>query len=64
MKNNYQRPDMRVVRIRHQALICNSETRRMGDIDTGDTGFTYKGIGSGPSRIRQKSVWSEWDEWE
>ena len=64
MKKYYQKPDMRVVRIRHQAIICISDPYRMGNIDTGDTGFTYKGLGTGSSRARQKSVWDEWDEWE
>lgn len=59
MKKEYIKPDMRVVRIEHQQIICTSDL--VSNVNSGDTGIGYGGGGSGPNRARQHSVWD--DDW-
>ena len=46
MKKNYCKPTMNVVKIQHSQMLCGSIT----GVESGDTGITGGGPGSGPAR--------------
>jgi len=67
MKKQYMKPDMKVVKLQHQCIICTSDPVR--SVDGGDTGIGYSGGGSGPARARQhdgidRDDWDDWDDWD
>ena len=47
-KQMYQKPTMNVVKIQHSQMLCASIT----GVESGDTGITVGGPGSGPARAR------------
>ena len=56
-KKHYQKPEMRVVLIQHQqTLLADS----VDSVNSGDTGITGGGPGSGPARARS----FDWDDWD
>ena len=59
MKKNYQKPSMKVIKIQHQGIICQS-VNGVG----GNGGFDLGGGGSGPARARSFGGidWDDWDE--
>ena len=60
MKKNYQKPDMIVVKLQHQSIICASEVT---GIVSGD-GLLYGGSDtnySGGARVKEQTLWD--DEW-
>ena len=60
MKKDYCKPTMNVVKIQHSQMLCGSVTR----VESGDTGITGGGPGSGPGRARSNGGidWDDWDE--
>ena len=60
MKKNYSKPAMRVVRIQQTKMLCGS----IRSVESGDTGITGGGPGSGPARARGNGGidWDDWDE--
>ena len=56
MKKQYHKPDMRVVRIEHQHIICTSADSN-ADIIFGDGG-------SDPARARNFGGWDDEDDWD
>ena len=58
-KNEYQKPEMRVVKIQQTKMLCGSIT----GVDSGDAGIGIGGPGSGPARARQHGG-IDWDDWE
>ena len=62
MKKIYMKPDMKVVKLQHQGIICTSDP--VGSVDGGDTGIGYGGGSSGSARARQHGGidWDDWDE--
>ena len=56
MKKNYSKPSMKVIKIQHSGIICQSVTGTEGP-------FGYGGGGSGPARARSFGGWDDdWDE--
>ena len=47
-KQKYQKPTMNVVKIQHSQMLCASIT----GVESGGTGITVGGPGSGPARAR------------
>jgi len=58
-KKAYMKPDMKVVKMQHQGIICTSDPVR--SVDGGDTSIDYGGGGSGPARARSFGG-IDWDE--
>ena len=60
MKKDYCKPTMNVVKIQHSQMLCASIT----GVQSGDTGITGGGPGSGPARARSNGGidWDDWDE--
>ena len=60
-KKHYQKPAMRVVRIQQKCQILSGSVTR---VESGDTGITGGGPGSGPARSRSNGGidWDDWDE--
>ena len=59
-KNEYQKPEMRVVKIQQTQMLCGSP---LTEVNSGDTGIGIGGTGSGPARARQPGG-IDWDDWE
>ena len=61
MKKNYSKPAMRVVRIQQKCQILSGSVT---SVESGDTGITGGGPGSGPARARSNGGidWDDWDE--
>jgi hypothetical protein len=62
MKKNYMKPAMNVVKIQHSQMLCGSGS--VTSAESGDTGITGGGPGSGPARSRSNGGidWDDWDE--
>ena len=60
MKKNYCKPTMNVVKIQQKCQILSGSVT---SVESGDTGITGGGPGSGPARARQHSG-IDWDDWE
>ena len=58
MKKNYMKPALRVVRIQQKCQILSGSVT---SVESGDTGITGGGPGSGPARARSID-WDDWDE--
>ncbi|MCR4921839.1 MAG: hypothetical protein K5945_09085 [Bacteroidaceae bacterium] len=62
MKKTYQQPSLQVVKIQHTQLLCTSDPVQSVSGNSGLTGAGANGEiigGSGPSRVRGRSVWDE-----
>ena len=59
-KKDYQKPEMRVVKIQQQAHLLSGSG--VNNVDGGDTGIGYGGGGSGPAKARGFGGWDDWDE--
>lgn len=63
MKTVYQKPTMNVVQIQHQSHILAGSAGSVKSLNSGDTGITYGGGGSGPAHSRSNDDWDDdWDE--
>ena len=60
MKKNYMKPALRVVRIQQKYQILSGSVT---SVQSGDTGITGGGPGSGPARARSYGG-IDWDDWE
>ena len=59
MKKIYQRPDLTVVHIQHQCLICQSVTSVENNAD-----LNYRGGGNDAARVKGQGDYNVWDdEW-
>ncbi|MBQ7181583.1 MAG: hypothetical protein IJR87_09865 [Bacteroidaceae bacterium] len=56
MKKEYQKPDMKVVKLLHHSIICQSIRGA-----SGNSGVGYGGGGGGAARAPQHRGWG--DEW-
>ena len=57
MKKQYMKPAITAVKLQHLGIICTSVT----EVNSGDTGISFDGGGSGPARARQHGS-IDWDD--
>ena len=62
MKKNYQKPDMRAVKILHQQHLL-AGSGEVADVDSGDTGIGFGGGSSGGAKARGDSGWFDDEEY-
>ena len=55
MKKNYQKPEMTLVCIQHQGMICSS----LQSVHSDSTGIGYNGGGYGDARSRGNGGWDD-----
>ena len=60
MKKIYQKPEVNVMHVEHQCLICQSVNDAESNID-----LHYRGAGHGESRVKDQGGYDDWyDDWD
>ncbi|MBQ8097137.1 MAG: hypothetical protein IJ533_00750 [Prevotella sp.] len=55
-KNDYQKPEIRVVKIQHKQHLLSGS---VNSVDGGDTGIGFGGGGTGPAKARSFGGWDD-----